>query len=81
MSFGSDAGNQSNNQNSVLSVQSLNSTNAFGEDKIVEKYCNFEALRKKWKLEDIEEVRYMIRRILTKQLVSDAELEGVKKRK
>ena len=66
MSFGSETGNQSNNQNSVLSVQSLNSTNALGEDKIVDKYCNFEALKKKWKLEDIQEVRNMIRRILTK---------------
>lgn len=53
----------------------------FGEDQVVDKYCNFEALKKKWRLDDVEEVRQMIRRVLTKQIVFQAEIDAVKKRK
>ena len=82
MSFGSESGSQSMTQNSMLSeATSLNSSNVFGEDEVVGKYCDFEALRKKWKLEDIEEVRNMLRRMLTRQVVSEAEVEATKKRK
>ena len=82
MSFGSESGSQSMSQNSMLSeATSLNSSNMFGEDEVVNKYCDFEVLKKKWKLEDVEEVRNMIRRLLTRQIVSEAELEAVKKRK
>ena len=53
----------------------------FGEDQVVNKYCDFEALKKKWRLDDVEEVRQMIRRVLTKQIVFQAEIDAVKKRK
>ena len=43
------------------------------------KYCDFEQLQKKWRLQDIEEVKQMIRRILTKEKVSEAEHQGIKK--
>ncbi len=42
----------------------------FGEDHVFDKYCDFQALKKKWKLEDVEDVRQMVRRILTRQIVS-----------
>lgn len=60
---------------------SLNESNIFGEEQVVNKFCNFEELKKKWKVEDIEEVREILRRVLTRKIVSDAELEAVKKRK
>ena len=82
MSFASESGTQNTSQNSMLSeATSLNESNIFGEDQVVGKYCDFEALRKKWKADDIQEVREILRRILTKQIVSDAELRAVKKRK
>lgn len=34
-------------------VTSLNQSNIFGEDQIVEKFWDFDELKKKWKLEDI----------------------------
>ena len=42
MSFGSESGSQSMSQNSMLSeATSLNESNMFGEDQIVNKYCDF----------------------------------------
>ena len=71
MSFGSESGSQSMTQNSMLSqATSLNESNIFGEDQVMNKYCDFETLKKKWRLDDIEDVRNMIRRVLTKQIVS-----------
>jgi len=29
---------------------SLNESNMFGEDHVVDKYCDFESLKKKWRL-------------------------------
>ena len=49
---------------------SINDSKALGEDKVVGKYCDFEALKKKWKCEDIEEVKEIIRRVLTNDMVS-----------
>ena len=40
-----------------------------------------QALKKKWKCEDIEEVKEIIRRVLTKDMVSQAEVQAVRKRK
>ena len=48
----------------------MNESNIFGEDQVMNKYCDFETLKKKWRLDDIEDVRNMIRRVLTKQIVS-----------
>ena len=80
MSFSSEV-SQNTSQNSMLSeATSLNESNIFGEDQVVDKYCDFEALRKKWKVDDVTEVRNILRRILTKQVVSEAELEAVKKK-
>lgn len=83
MSFASESGFSNNtSQNSMMSeATSLNESNIFGEDQVVSKYCDFEELRKKWKLEDIQEVKEMLRRTLTRQVVSDAEVQAVKKRK
>ncbi len=47
----------------------------------MEQFWDFEQLKKKWKLEDVEAVRDMIRRVLTKKVVFDAELQAVKQRK
>lgn len=60
---------------------SLNESNMFGEDQVVGKYCDFAALKKKWRVEDIEDVKRLLRLSLTRQIVSDAELRAVKKRK
>lgn len=51
---------------------SINDSKALGEDKVVGKYCDFEALKKKWKCQDIEEVKQIIRRVLTNDMVMDA---------
>ena len=60
---------------------SLNESNVFGEDQVVGKFCDFQALKKKWRVEDIEDVKQILRLTLTRQIVSDAELRAVKKRK
>ena len=79
MSFTSEqSGNVS--QGSMMSDVSNADSKMGGEGSVVAKYCDFEALKKKWRLEDVEEVKEMIRRVLTRQIVSDAELEAVKKR-
>lgn len=50
MSFASESGSQNTSQNSMLSeATSLNESKAFGEDQVVGKYCDFEALKKKWR--------------------------------
>lgn len=73
-SFASES-SQNTSQNSMISeVTSLNMSKSFGEDKIVEQFWDFEHLKKKWKLVDIEAVKDMIRRIMTKKVVFDAEL-------
>lgn len=42
-------------QNSMLSeATSLNESKGFGEEAVVGKYCDFQALKKKWKCEDVE---------------------------
>ena len=80
-SFASEA-SQNTSQNSMLSeATSLDHSNIFGEDKVVEQFWDFDQLKKKWKLNDVEAVKDMIRRMLTKKVVFDAELEAVKKRK
>ena len=79
-SFASEA-SQNTSQNSMLSeATSLDHSNIFGEDKVVEQFWDFDQLKKKWKLNDVEAVKDMIRRMLTKKVVFDAELEAVKKR-
>ena len=80
-SFASEV-SQNTSQNSMLSeATSLDHSNIFGEDKVVEQFWDFDQLKKKWKLNDVEAVKDMIRRMLTKKVVFDAELEAVKKRK
>ena len=82
MTFTSESGSQNTSQNSMMSqATSVNDSKALGEDKIVGKYCDFQALKKKWKCEDIEEVKEIIRRVLTKYMVSQAEVQAVRKRK
>ena len=79
-SFASEV-SQNTSQNSMLSeATSLDHSNIFGEDKVVEQFWDFDQLKKKWKLNDVEAVKDMIRRMLTKKVVFDAELEAVKKR-
>ena len=73
MTFTSQSGSQNTSQNSMLSeATSINDSKALGEDKVVGKYCDFEALKKKWKCQDIEEVKQIIRRVLTNDMVRDA---------
>jgi len=52
-----------------------------GEEEIVAKYCDFEVLAKKWGVSDVEQVKTMIRFIMTRKFVTDAETIAIKKRR
>ena len=68
-------------QNSMLSeATSLNESKGFGEEAVVGKYCDFEALKKKWRCQDVQEVKQIIRRVLTNQILSNAEVQAVRRR-
>lgn len=50
MSFASESGSQNTSQNSMLSeATSVGNSRELDEDKVIGKYCDFEALKKKWK--------------------------------
>lgn len=81
MSFTSESGSQNTSQNSMLSqATSINESRGLGEDQVIGKYCDFEALKKKWKCQDIEEVKEIIRRVLTNDIVKEAEVHAARKR-
>ena len=60
---------------------SVNESNIDGEEQIVTRYCDFEALSKKWGLTDVDEVKTMLRLLLARKFVSDAELNAIKKKR
>lgn len=81
MSYTSQA-SQNTSQGSMLSeATSVNESNIDGEQQIVTRYCDFEALSKKWGLTDVDEVKTMLRLLLARKFVSDAELNAIKKKR
>ena len=81
MSYTSEA-SQNTSQGSMLSeATSVNESNIDGEEQIVTRYCDFEALSKKWGLTDVDEVKTMLRLLLARKFVSDAELNAIKKKR
>lgn len=81
MSYTSEA-SQNTSQGSMMSeATSMNESNIDGQSQIVSKYCDFEELAKKWGVSDIEDVKKLLRFILTRRIVSEAELNAVKKKK
>ena len=53
MSYTTDA-SQSVSQGSMLSeATSLNESNLEGEDQAIIRFCDYEALKKKWRVDDI----------------------------
>ena len=53
MSFTSDGGSNVTQSSMISEAKSVNQSTQFGEDDVVGKYCDFEALLKKWNCEDI----------------------------
>lgn len=81
MSYTTDV-SQNTSQGSMLSqATSINESNIDGEEQIVSRYCDFEILSKKWGIPDVEQVRSMLRFILTKKFVSEAEVNAIKKKR
>jgi hypothetical protein len=81
MSYTTDV-SQNTSQGSMLSeATSINESNIDGEEQIVSKYCDFEVLSKKWGISDVEQVRSMLRLILTRKFVSEAEVNAIKKKR
>lgn len=80
-SYASEA-SQNTSQGSMLSeATSVNESKIDGEEEIVGRYCDFEALSKKWGLTDVEQIRSMIRLIMTKKFVYEAETNAIKKKR
>lgn len=72
---------QNVSQGSMLSeATSVNESNIDGEQEVVAKFCDFENLSKKWGATDVEQVKYLLRVILTRKFVADAGLNAIKKK-
>ena len=79
MSYTSET-SQNTSQGSVLSeATSVNESNIDGEQEVLSKFCDFQSLSKKWGVSDVQHVKYLLRLILTRKFVSEAELNKVKK--
>ena len=48
----------------------MNESNVYGEEQLVADYCDFDTLTKKWGLQNVEEVKKMLRFMLTRKVVS-----------
>jgi hypothetical protein len=73
---------QNTSQGSFLSeATSINESNIDGEQELVAKFSDFENLSKKWGTSDVDQVKYLLRVILTRKYVSEAGLNAVKKNK
>lgn len=73
---------QNTSQGSFLSeATTINESNIDGEQELVAKFSDFENLSKKWGTSDVNQVKYLLRVILTRKYVSEAGLNAVKKKK
>lgn len=59
----------------------MNDSNIDGEEQLLSKFCDFEAMAKKWGVEGVQEVKYLLRLSLTRKYVAEAEANAVKKRR
>ena len=73
---------QNTSQGSFLSeATSLNTSNVDGQEELVAKFSDFDNLSKKWGVSDVQQVKYLLRLMLTRKYVAEAEANAVKKKK
>ena len=71
MSYTASDLSQNTSQGSYLSeATSINDSNIDGEEQLLNKFCDFDELGKKWGLENVEQVKQMLRFTLTRKYVS-----------
>jgi hypothetical protein len=73
---------QNTSQGSFLSeATSLNTSNVDGEEELIAKFSDFDNLSKKWAVTDVDQVKYLLRLMLTRKYVSEASVNAIKKQK
>ena len=73
---------QNTSQGSFLSeATSLNTSNVDGQEELIAKFSDFDNLSKKWGVSDVQQVKYLLRLMLTRKYVAEAEANAVKKKK